>query len=138
MSPRREPSDFVRPVHPHAWLWEPLLADPGFQLRRMFGGQSVYLDGRLMLHFAARSEPWRGVLVCTEREQQPALRADFPVLSPHPVLPKWLYLPESEDAFERVATALVELVRRRDPRIGVWPPQKKKRPARPHGLSGHP
>jgi hypothetical protein len=91
-----------------------------------------------MLHFAARSEPWRGVLVCTEREQQPALRADFPVLSPHPVLPKWLYLPESEDAFERVATALVELVRRRDPRIGVWPPQKKKRPARPHGLSGHP
>ena len=44
---------------------------------------------------------------------------------PHPVLPKWLYLPESADGFERMAEKLVQLVRRRDPRIGVAPQPKK-------------
>jgi hypothetical protein len=37
------------------------------------------------------------------------------------VLPKWLYLAESADDFERVAERLVALARRRDPRIGVAP-----------------
>ena len=30
-----------------------------------------------------------------------------PELAPHPVLPKWLYLPETADGFERVAQKLV-------------------------------
>ena len=118
----------VRKVHPHAWLWEPLEADAGFVLKPMFGGKSVYLDGNLMLYFAAKQEPWRGVLVCTDRAHHPALQAEFPELAPHPVLPKWLYLPESTDRFERVAVRLVALARQRDPRIGVAP-KPKKRPA---------
>ena len=117
----------MRRVHPYAWLWEPLAAEASFVLRPMFGTKAVYLDSRLMLCFSAQAEPWRGVLVCMDRIHQASLMAEFPLLSPHPVLPKWLYLPESADDFERVAEGLVALVRRRDPRIGVEPRPRKRR-----------
>ncbi len=101
--------------------------DPRFLLRSMFGAKAAYLDGKLMLCFCAGDEPWRGLLICTSREHHAALRADFPVLAPHPVLPKWLYLPESDDAFERTATRFVALALRRDSRIGVSPGVRKRR-----------
>jgi len=118
-------------VHPYAWLWEPLEGDPGFLIRSMFSGKAVYLDGRMMLYFCAREEPWRGVCVCTEREHHASLMAEFPSLAPHKVLPKWLYLAEAEDCFERVAEKLVGLARRRDTRMGVA--GKARRPARRRG-----
>lgn len=126
----------IAKVHRHAWLWEPLETDATYVRRAMFGAQAVYLEGLMMLCFCAGEEPWRGVLVCTSREHHAALRADFPVLAPHSILPKWLYLPESADTFERDAAALVALARRRDPRIGIAPQTRKRRraarPARPH------
>lgn len=117
-------------IHPNAWLWEPLENDPTFMLRAMFGGRAVYLDGRLMLYFTAPhwdDEDWRGICVATEREHHASLMEEFPELAPHPVLPKWLYLRESEERFEAVAMRLVELSRRRDPRIGVTPKPRKAR-----------
>ena len=132
----------VAAVHPFQWLWEPLLDDPAFVLRPMFGGKSAYLDGRMIFYFAAKVEPWRGVLVCTDRPRHAALLADFPELAPHPVLPKWLYLPESIERFETVALRLIELARRRDPRMGVTPSptrrRKKSSARRRGGLSSHP
>jgi hypothetical protein len=116
-------------VHPYAWLWEPLEGDPTFVLASMFGTKVVYLDGRLVLCFASKEDPWRGVLVATERESHASLAADFPSLSPHPILPKWLYLPDSGDDFERVAGQLVALAARRDPRIGVAPKARRGRRA---------
>ena len=131
----------VRVVHPHAWLWEPLAADPTFVLRAMFGAKAVYLGGRMVLCFCAGEEPWRGVLVCTDRDRHPALVAAFPALAPHPILPKWLYLPEAAGSFETDATRLVALARARDPRIGIEPgsrnpsrrpaPRRSKRARRP-------
>ena len=117
----------VRRPHRYEWLWEPLQADPTFVLRAMFGTRAAYLDGKLMLCFSAGEEPWRGVLVCTERAHHASLLADFPSLAPHGVLPKWLYLAESRDDFERSAERLVALARRRDPRIGVAPKAGKSR-----------
>jgi hypothetical protein len=114
-------------VHPYAWLWEPLETDAAFVLGAMFGTKAAYIDGRLALCFSAKEEPWRGVLICTEREHHASLIAEFPPLSPHPVLPKWLYLAESSDEFERVAERLVTLAKRRDPRIGVAPKAKKRK-----------
>lgn len=97
-------------------------------LRSMFGAKAVYLDGQIVLCFCARKEPWRGVLIATEKERHPSLLADFPALKPHPILPKWLYLPERSDAFEAVGEKLVALARSRDSRIGVTPkPKKRKR-----------
>jgi len=120
----------TRRVHPHQWLWEPLEDDPTFLLRPMFSGKAAYIDGKLMLYFTAREEPWRGVLVCTFREHQASLRTEFPELSPHPILPKWLYLPESADRFESAAERLVALAKRRDPRLGVSPQAKKRKKSR--------
>ncbi len=124
------------PVHAYQWLWEPMQDDPTFVLRPMFGGRSAYLDGKLMLYFAAKSEPWRGVLVCTDRSHHASLTAEWPDLAPHPVLPKWLYLPETADSFERIAALLVSLARRRDPRIGVVPPARKKAAGPDRGPGG--
>ena len=120
----------LKRVHPHAWLWEPMEADPGFVLNAMFGIKVVYLDGRLVLGFAAKEEPWRGLLVATEKVNHPPLAAEFRSLAPHPVLPKWLYLPEAADDFEAAATRLVTLSLRRDPRIGIVPKPKKSRKRR--------
>lgn len=126
--PDRQPA--ARLPHRYEWLWEPLAEDATFVLRSMFGAKAVYLDGKMVFCFSAGEEPWRGVLVCTSHERQAALRAEFTALSPHPILPKWLYLPETADAFEATATKLVALVRRRDPRIGITPqPKKRKSPA---------
>jgi hypothetical protein len=124
---RASPEDQIRRVPPHAWLWEPLQDEASFVRRAMFGTQAVYLDGKLMFCFATKGEPWRGVLVATERAHHAALLADFPALTPHPVLPKWLYLRESLDAFERTAERLVALARRRDPRLGVLPQPKRRK-----------
>src|SRR5687767_14428818 len=66
MPPR--PTAVIKPVHLYAWLWEPLETEPSFVLRPMFGAKAVYLGGRLVLCFSARTEPWRGLLVCTERQ----------------------------------------------------------------------
>ena len=121
-----EPSALRQP-HRYEWLWEPLANEATFVLRSMFGAKAAYLDGKLMLCFCAGEEPWRGVLVCTDRNQHPALQGEFPELSPHPILPKWLYLPETADRFEPVATALVGLARRRDVRLGVLPSPRKRR-----------
>jgi hypothetical protein len=120
----------ITKVHRHAWLWEPLETEAGFVLRTMFGAKAAYLDGKLVLCFCTRDEPWRGLLVPTDRAHHAALRDEFPALTVHPLLGKWLYLPESADAFERVAQALVRLARQRDDRLGVLPPAKpRRRPA---------
>jgi hypothetical protein len=125
--PPRQPS--ARLPHRYEWLWEPLADDATFVLRSMFGAKAVYLDGKMVFCFSAGEEPWRGVLVCTSHESHAALQAEFTILKPHPILPKWLYLPETADAFEAIATKLVALARRRDPRIGITPKPRKHRKA---------
>lgn len=97
----------------------------------MFGAKAVYLDGRLVLCFCHGEEPWRGMLVCTERANHASLLAEFPALAPHPILPKWLYLPSALTEFDRVATRIVQLSRQRDLRLGIVPPARKKKPRAP-------
>lgn len=124
----RSPS--VKPVHRHLWLVEPLEREPTLWVKPMFGGKAVYLHGRFVLFLVDKAEPWRGVLVPMERDQHAAVMAERPVLRPHPVLPKWLYLPEADDSFETVAQWLVARIRVRDPRIGIVPPAAKRRRTR--------
>ncbi|MBC7367784.1 MAG: hypothetical protein H7343_13400 [Undibacterium sp.] len=126
MPPRESKFGQPKPLHPYAWLWEPLEPDPSFVLRAMFGTKAVYLDGKLLFCFSAKTAPWRGILLCTSREYQPSLLAEFPALAQHPILAKWLYLPETADPFERVGERLVTLAKLRDPRIGVVPPSRRR------------
>lgn len=117
----------VKPEHPLAWLAEPLAHEPTFVLKSWFGGRTIMLHGLHHLFLTTQGEPWQGVLVCTFREHHASLCADFPALAPHPILGKWLYLPESADSFEVDARRLVQRVQSRDPRFGIPPSPKKKR-----------
>ncbi len=118
----------VEQIHPHAWIWEPLETDATLMLRTMFGAKALYLEGKLMFCFVAKKEePWSGILIATDREHHASLIAEIPFLTPHPVLTKWLYLSESSASFEHQAEYLVQLAKRRDKRIGVIPPLKKRK-----------
>jgi len=118
----------AKPDHSLQWLAEPLTDEPTFVLKSWFGGRTIMLHGRHHLFLTTQGEPWQGVLVCTAHEHHESLRAEFPALAPHPVLGKWLYLSEATDDFERVARRLVQRVRANDPRLGILPSPKKKRP----------
>lgn len=107
--------------HPLQWVVEPLMQQPSYLHRAMFGCVGCYLHGRLMLVLAARRAPWQGLLVPTAREHHAALLRDEAALVVHPILAKWLYLPESSDVFEEAARRLVERIAAADPRIGVEP-----------------
>lgn len=116
-------------LHPHAWIWEQLEEDPTFVLRSMFGTKAVYLEGKLFFCFADRREPWSGMLVATERRHHASLVAEIPALRAHPVLPKWLYLSQEADCFEREAPRLVRLAAGGDGRLGVTPQRRARRQA---------
>ncbi|MNL72857.1 hypothetical protein D3C87_1982360 [compost metagenome] len=66
-------------------------------------------------------------MVCTSQDRHAALLVDIPALLPHPVLGKWLYLPQSDDSFESIAATLADLAVARDPRMGVAPKPKARR-----------
>ena len=119
----------TKKIRPHTfhWIVEPLLDEPSYIEKAMFGCKGCYLYGRLILVLAARKrEPWMGLLVPTEKRYHISLYQDHKNLVPHPILKKWLYLPESNEEFEEAGQALVNSVLANDPRIGVEP--KKKLP----------
>lgn len=119
-----------RKPHPLRWVVEDLTEDDSYYQKPMFGCEAVYLHGRMMVVLAARPRPpWQGVLLPLEREHHASILEEFPVLAPHPVLPKWLYLPERHDEFEEVVTQIAERIAANDPRFGIEPraPRKRKR-----------
>lgn len=115
--------------HRFGWVAEPFLEEASFELRPMFGCLACYLHGRLVLVLADRRPPWCGLLVPTERAAQAPLRDEFPALAPHPVLPKWLFLPEGADELERIGAALVARALADDPLLGVEPAPRRRRGA---------
>lgn len=110
-----------------AWIFEAFERDATFLQRRMFGCDAAYIDGMLCLVAADRGESWNGLLVCTARPQHASLIAEIPPLSQHPVLGKWLYVPQDDPVFEATVSALTSLVLARDARIGVEPKPRRKR-----------
>lgn len=130
----RAPSPFAPPKkqaaarqNSLAWVLEPLERDPNYMHRRMFGSDAAYLDGLLYLIASDREDPWNGVLVATSQDRHAALQEEMPNLLQHPVLGKWLYLPQEDEAFEAVAAQLAQLALARDPRLGVAPRPKARR-----------
>jgi hypothetical protein len=113
--------------HPLQWVVEPLKEQTSYLQRAMFGCLGCYLHGRLMLVLAARREPWQGLLVPTAHEHHASLLGEEGALTVHPVLAKWLYLPESSDTFEEVAQRIVARVLADDPRLGVEPTSNSRR-----------
>lgn len=108
------------------WIFDALEREATYVRKPMFGCDAAYVDGLLCLIAADRARPFDGILVATSREQHAALIEALPALRPHPVLGKWLYVPQDDPAFEDVAEQLVALVLARDPRIGVEPKPRKR------------
>ena len=90
----------------------------------MFGCLAVYLHGRLSLLLSSGEEPWNGLLIPTDHQFHDSIRRDYQDIVQHPVLKKWLYLPESVEDFETSAQEIVEAIRINDPKFGVEPKEK--------------
>jgi len=118
---------------------EPLMEDPSYFSKKMFGGLAVYFND-LMVFVIVESpgdrewkgntydfDLWNGIMVCTSREHHNSLQTQFSSLVSHPVLGKWLYSPVGDQAFESEVEKIVACVHRGDPRVGIVPGQKKKK-----------
>jgi hypothetical protein len=110
-----------------AWIFEAFERDSSYIRKRMFGCDAAYVDGLLCLVAADRDEPWNGLLVCTSQERHAALVDEMPALRPHPILGKWLYVPQDDPAFETIAEKMTALVLARDSRVGVEPKPRRRR-----------
>jgi hypothetical protein len=110
-----------------SWVLEALERDPTFVHKRMFSADAAYIDGRLCLTAGDREEPWNGMLVCTSQAHHASLIEQMPALQPHPVLGKWLYVSQTDPAFESIVPQVTALILARDPRIGVEPKPKRSR-----------
>jgi hypothetical protein len=123
--------------HPLRWIVEPLEEEPSYLEKAMFGARGCYLHGRLVLVLAAREEPWKGLLVPTEKKYHSSLQEEIPGLRVHTILGKWLYISEEAEDFEDVAKGLIELITAEDPRVGVLPkPRQKAKAGNRIGMPG--
>ena len=123
MRERRKP----KAQHALQWVFDPLEARDDFLQKRMFGCLAAYLGDRIVLVVAAKETPWNGILIPTDREHHRAVQKLFPMLAPHPVLGKWLYLDQGDEQFEETVEGMIGLIQKGDPRIGVLPKAKKSK-----------
>jgi len=113
--------------NPLQWVMDPLMEEPSFLQKSMFGCQACYLHGRLVLLLTSGAEPWNGLLIPTDHPFHESIQQDFITVVQHPVLKKWLYLPEASEDFESVASVIVETIKVNDQRFGVEPKERVKK-----------
>jgi len=111
-----------------AWILEPLQEDESFTCKKMFGGLAAYFHGRMVVCLMESDEDpvWRGVLFPTDRAHHESLQKQWPSLTPHKILGKWLYLPMNDAEYEATAMAVIERIRRGDERLGIEPKARRK------------
>ncbi|MBV9745937.1 MAG: hypothetical protein JO099_19410 [Acidobacteriia bacterium] len=111
------------------WIFEAFENQPSFLTKRMFGGLAAYLFGRQMMILVEPTKTgrwqWHGVLICTEYSHQAAIVKEFPQLSPHHVLKKWLYIDSRHEGFEPAMERVAAAIARDDRRFGIHPRPKK-------------
>jgi hypothetical protein len=110
-----------RKEHPFKWIAEPLMEDASYLEHPMFGCLGCYFRGQLVLVLASRKTPWNGLLIPTDHQYHDSLRTEFEDLVQHPILKKWLFLPETTEEFEDLAGQIVEYILKDDIRFGVEP-----------------
>jgi hypothetical protein len=113
------------------WLAESIMEQPSYLEKSMFGCLAIYLHGRMMLLLSEGEEPWNGLLIPTEHQFHDSIRDEFKDVVQHPVLKKWLYLPEDIEDFESAAADIVNVIEMNDPRFGVEPRERKPRKKKP-------
>lgn len=143
-------------LSPHIKNWErhlnnfltlehflPLRSQKKITLKNMFGGLAIYRKDWLCLIIMESPEDfqykdkkvdfpiWDGILLVTDHCHHSALKARYPELINHPILPKWLYLRRTEQDFEKICKDLSQLIANNFPLIGI-PPKKNKNKRKKH------
>jgi hypothetical protein len=124
----------------HEWIFEAFAEHQTFRTKRMFGGLAGYLFARQMLLLVEPTKSgrwkWHGVLVCTDYEHHASIQAEFPALTPHDVLRKWLFIASTHADFEFTMAAVAKQVASNDPRFGVPAKSPKPRSRKPSDIRG--
>ncbi|QDK45685.1 hypothetical protein DOM22_11275 [Bdellovibrio sp. ZAP7] len=109
------------------WI-ENLLPEEGYRRKSMFGGFAYYLDEKIILitFEAGHKSNWNGCMFPVEREFQNKALEKFPILNPHPVLPKWLYLPIETEGFDEWVSDILRVALRPNSIWGSIPKEKTK------------
>ena len=114
----------------HEWIFDAFAGRPTFFTKRMFGGLAGYVHERQMLVLVQPTKTgrwkWHGVLVCTGQEHHASIRAEFPALTPHPVLRKWLYIDSAHEDFESTMEAVARRMAKDDRRFGIVPAVRRR------------
>jgi hypothetical protein len=119
----------------HEWILEAFAEHPTFFTKSMFGGLAAYLFERQMLLLVEPTKSgrwkWHGVLVCTGYQHHASIQAEFPALTPHGFLRKWLFIESTHDDFESTMEAVARRISSNDARFGILPssprPKRRKR-----------
>lgn len=118
------------------WIEE--LLPEGVIQKPMFGGRGFYYDQKLILvifenpgdrtykNITAAFDIWNGCMFPSNFENHDEIKNLFPILINHPVLGKWLYLPQQTEDFEEIATQIIRQIPRRIHLFGTIPKPKKK------------
>ena len=113
------------------WIFQAFEAHPSFFTKRMFGGLAAYLHGCQMMLLVQPTKTgrwnWHGVLICTDYAHHSAILDEFPRLSPHEVLGKWLFIDSRHEEFESTMQSVAQAIVRDDKRFGILPQRKSRR-----------
>jgi hypothetical protein len=116
-----------KPKNPLLWVVDSLMDEPSYLDLAWFGCRAVYLRGLMVLVLCSGDEPWNGLLIPTDHQFHQDIMQDFSGVVQHPVLKKWLYLPENHEDFESTAMDLIEAIRLGDQKFGVEPKPRGSR-----------
>lgn len=118
---------------PFDFIFDYLLAIE-LMVKPFFGMFAIYANSKLLLLLRERNnEPEKnGIWIATVGNSVETLKKDLPgsqvLFERKSRKDEWLFIPADDDAFERSAISLCELIVRRDPRIGRIPkPRARKR-----------
>lgn len=104
------------------WI-ENLLPEGGYRRRGMFGGFGYYVEDKIVLLIfesegGSRTykkktydfDLWNGCMFPVDHELQAKALKLCPFLIPHPILPKWLYLPMHTENFDDLVEEVISQV----------------------------
>jgi predicted flap endonuclease-1-like 5' DNA nuclease len=106
--------------------------------KAMFGGFAYYIEQKMVLAifedektrtYKNKTAPyaiWNGCMFPVEKHFHAEVLKQYPFLSNHPVLPKWLYLPAEIENFESHVEEVILQIKRRNDKFGVIPKAKNK------------
>lgn len=113
---------------------------PKFVVRKaMFGGFAYYVEQKMVLAifedektrtYKNKTAPyaiWNGCMFPVEKHLHAEVLKQYPFLTNHYVLPKWLYLPAESENFQNNVEEIILQIRKRNEKFGVIPKSKNKK-----------